>query len=76
VTRVVPSSIVGTTSTSDFVSHLKWLSVTDKVKATIDHLDFDQRQKLLRLVIDQVRVQGWQIERHCQVNLAVVYHVA
>ena len=33
---------------------------TDKVKATIDQLDFDQRQKLLRLVIDKVRVKGWQ----------------
>jgi hypothetical protein len=31
----------------------------EKVKATIDQLDFDQRQKLLRLVVDEVRVQGW-----------------
>ena len=42
---------------------------TDKVKATIDHLDFDQRQKLLRLVIDEVRVQGWQIEIKLRIPL-------
>jgi site-specific DNA recombinase len=42
---------------------------TDKVKATIDHLDFDQRQKLLRLVIDKVRVQGWQIEIKLRIPL-------
>ena len=41
----------------------------DKVKATIDHLDFDQRQKLLRLVIDNVRVQGWQIEIKLRIPL-------
>jgi hypothetical protein len=41
----------------------------EKVKATIDHLDFDQRQKLLRLVIDKVRVQGWQIEIKLRIPL-------
>ena len=32
----------------------------NKVASTIDGLDFDQRQKLLRLVVDEVRVKGWQ----------------
>ena len=42
---------------------------TDKVKATIDQLDFDQRQKLLRLVIDKVRVKGWQLEIKLRIPL-------
>jgi site-specific DNA recombinase len=33
-----------------------------KVRTTIDRLDFDQRQNLLRLVVDEVRVAGWQVE--------------
>ena len=28
----------------------------------IDSLNFDQRQRLLRLIVEQVRVQGWQVE--------------
>lgn len=41
----------------------------DKVKATIDQLDFDQRQKLLRLVIDKVRVKGWHVEIKLRIPL-------
>jgi len=37
-------------------------SFADRIRATIDQLDFDQRQKLLRLVVDEVRVEGWQVE--------------
>ena len=33
-----------------------------RVLATIDRLDFAQRQKLLRLVVDEVRVSGWLVE--------------
>ena len=32
------------------------------VGSNIDQLDFDLRQKLLRLVVDQVRVQGWRVD--------------
>ena len=32
------------------------------VGSNIDQLDFDQRQKLLRLVVDQVRVRGWRVD--------------
>ncbi len=32
------------------------------VASNIDKLDFDQRQKLLRLVVDQVRVRGWRVD--------------
>ena len=41
----------------------------NRVKATIDQLDFDQRQKLLRLVVDQVRVKGWQVEIRLRIPL-------
>ena len=34
----------------------------DDVCAAIDQLDFEQQQKLLRLVIDEVRVKGTQVE--------------
>ncbi len=39
------------------------------VHATIDHLDFEQRQKLLRLVVDQVCVSGWRVEIKLQIPL-------
>ena len=39
------------------------------VKANIDWLDFDQRQKLLRLLVDQVRVKGWQVEIRLRIPL-------
>ena len=41
----------------------------DRVRATIDQLDFDQRQKLLRLVVDEVRVKGWQVEIRLRIPL-------
>ena len=41
----------------------------DNVKGTIDQLDFDQRQKLLRLVVDSVRVKGWQVEIRLRIPL-------
>ena len=37
--------------------------------ATIDRLDFAQRQKLLRLVVDEVRVAGWQVEIRFRIPL-------
>ena len=40
-----------------------------KVKATMDQLDFDQRQQLLRLVVDEVRVKGWQVEIRLRIPL-------
>src|SRR5262249_23360363 len=41
----------------------------EKVRTTIDRLDFDQRQKLLRLVVDEVRVAGWRVEIRFQIPL-------
>jgi len=35
----------------------------------IDALDFDGRQRLLRLIIEQVRVHGWQVELRLRIPL-------
>jgi site-specific DNA recombinase len=35
----------------------------------IDALDFDQRQRLLRLIVEQVRVSGWQVELRLRIPL-------
>jgi site-specific DNA recombinase len=35
----------------------------------IDTLDFDGRQRLLRLIVEQVRVHGWQIELRLRIPL-------
>jgi site-specific DNA recombinase len=40
-----------------------------KVRATIDRLDFDQRQKLLRLIVDDIRVAGWTVEIRFRIPL-------
>lgn len=41
----------------------------ERVVAGIDALDFDQRQRLLRLVVEEVRVQGWQVEIRLRIPL-------
>ena len=41
----------------------------ERAAATLDGLDFDQRQKLLRLVIDEVRVTGWNVEIRLRIPL-------
>ncbi len=41
----------------------------DKVALTIDELNFEQRQKLLRLVVEEVRVKGWQVEVKLRIPL-------
>jgi len=34
----------------------------DRVAAALPQLDFEQRQQLLRTVVEDVAVQGWQVE--------------
>jgi len=41
----------------------------EKITATIDQLDFDQRQKLLRLVVEEVRVEVWRVEIKLRIPL-------
>ena len=40
-----------------------------KIAATIDKLDFAQRQQLLRLILEQVLVKGWQVEIKLRIPL-------
>jgi hypothetical protein len=40
-----------------------------RVAASLDQLDFDARQRLLRLVVEKVRVQGWRVEIHLKIPL-------
>jgi site-specific DNA recombinase len=41
----------------------------ERVAASLDELDFDARQRLLRLVVEKVRVQGWHVEIHLKIPL-------
>lgn len=40
-----------------------------KIAATIDKLNFVQRQQLLRLIVEQVLVKGWQVEIKLRIPL-------
>jgi site-specific DNA recombinase len=40
-----------------------------QVTSGIDNLDFDGRQRLLRLVVEQVRVTGWHVEIRLRIPL-------
>ena len=41
----------------------------ERVAASLDELDPDARQRLLRLVVEKVRVQGWRVEIHLKIPL-------
>ena len=41
----------------------------ERVLASLDELDFDGRQRLLRLVVEKVRVTGWRVEIHLKIPL-------
>jgi len=41
----------------------------ERVTAAMGSLDFSQRQKLLRLVIEEVRVTGWDVEIRLRIPL-------
>ena len=43
----------------------------EKIAVTIDKLDFEQRQQLLRLVVEQVLVKGWQVEIRFRIPLDI-----
>jgi site-specific DNA recombinase len=42
----------------------------ERVAASLDELDPDARQRLLRLVVEKVRVTGWRVEIHLKIPLA------
>ena len=39
------------------------------IAASLDNLDFDGRRRLLRLVVEKVRVSGWRVEIHLKIPL-------
>lgn len=45
-------------------------SFAERVAASLDELDPDARQRLLRLVVEKVRVTGWRVEIHLKIPLA------
>ena len=40
-----------------------------RVLATLDELDFFQRQRLIRLLVERVEVRGWQVDIHLRIPL-------
>jgi site-specific DNA recombinase len=40
-----------------------------RVLATLDELDFAQRQRLVRLLVERVEVRGWQVDVHLRIPL-------
>jgi site-specific DNA recombinase len=40
-----------------------------RVRSTIDELDFHQRQRLVRLLVDHVDVRGWHVDIHLRIPL-------
>jgi site-specific DNA recombinase len=43
---------------------------SERIAASLDELDFDGRRRLLRLVVERVRVSGWRVEIHLKIPLA------
>ncbi|MGZ6638343.1 MAG: recombinase family protein [Solirubrobacteraceae bacterium] len=41
----------------------------ERVLASLDELDFDGRQRLLRIVVEKVQVTGWRVEIHLKIPL-------
>ena len=41
----------------------------DRVLTTLDELDFFQRQRLMRLLVERVEVRGWQVDIHLRIPL-------
>ena len=46
----------------------------ERVAASLDELDFEGRQRLLRLVVEKVRVTGWRVEIHLKIPLPTNHH--
>jgi len=42
----------------------------ERVAASLDDLDIEARRRLLRLVVEKVRVTGWRVEIHLKIPLA------
>ncbi|MFN2505490.1 MAG: recombinase family protein, partial [Acidimicrobiales bacterium] len=44
-------------------------SFASRVMATLDQLDFAQRQRLVRLLVERVQVRGWHVDIHLRIPL-------
>jgi hypothetical protein len=42
---------------------------SERIAASLDELDFEGRQRLLRLVVERVHVSGWRVEIHLKIPL-------
>jgi site-specific DNA recombinase len=49
--------------------HERIEAFASRAVAGLERLDFDGRQQLLRLVLDDVRVEGWRVELHLRIPL-------
>jgi site-specific DNA recombinase len=41
----------------------------ERIAASLDELDFEGRQRLLRLVVERVHISGWRVEIHLKIPL-------
>ena len=55
--------------TRDNRLHARIAAFADRVVASLDNLDFDQKQRIIRLVIEKVRVHGTMVEIHLRIPL-------
>ena len=44
-------------------------SFAEQIAVTLDDLDVDSRRRLLRLVVEKIRVTGWRVEIHLKIPL-------
>ena len=49
--------------------HQRLAGFAQRVAATLDNLDFEDRQRLLRLLVEKVAVSGWRVEIHLKIPL-------
>jgi len=42
---------------------------SERIAASLDELDFEGRQRLLRLVVERVNISGWRVEIHLKIPL-------
>lgn len=47
---------------------------SERIAASLNELDFDGRQRLLRLVLETVRVTGWRVEIHLKIPSPTTHH--
>gem|GEM_PF-4141184 len=64
-----PCVVVATAGTTENRLRRGLAGFAERVLASLDELDFDGRQRLLRMVVEKVRVTGWRVEIHLKIPL-------